>query len=54
MLITYTKIDNNTYETYDPDTKMKIILSFSPDGDDEKIDKYFTETLSDIYLKRTL
>lgn len=49
---TYIKIDDNTYETYDPETKMKVILSFSPTGDDAKIDKIFTEVLSKVYLRK--
>ena len=50
--IIYSKVSENTYETYDPETKMKVILNFNPSGDDEKIDKFFINTLSELYLNK--
>jgi len=50
----YTKIDENTYETYDSETKMKIILSFSDISEEEqqRIDNFIIDTLSNSYLDR--
>lgn len=50
--VKYTKINDNTYERYNPKTKMKVILCFSNGEHDEEIDEFFTKTLSKLYLDR--
>lgn len=49
----YTKIDDNTYERYNPKTKMKIILKFAETNEhDQEIHDFIIKTLSELYLKR--